>query len=83
MELWDVMAGHTELSHADLHPAPSHPERSEGAVTQHGPLRFAQGDSGQYLHSSRPRALQRALDRISTRYGARAVTTGAVRALTR
>jgi hypothetical protein len=36
-----------------------------------------------YPHSSRPRALQHALDRISTRYGARAVTTGAVRALTR
>jgi len=30
-----------------------------------------------------PRALQHALDRISTRYGARALTTGAVRTLTR
>ena len=66
MELWDVMT--------------SHPERSEGAMTQHGPLRFAQGDSG---HPSRPRTLQHALDRISTRYGARALTTGAVRTLTK
>jgi len=43
-------------------------------------------DSGQddsYPHHPRPRALQHALDRISTRYGARALTTGAVRALTR
>ena len=32
---------------------------------------------------SRPRALQHALDRISTRYGARALTTGAVRTLTK
>jgi DNA polymerase-4 len=32
---------------------------------------------------ARSRALQHALDRISTRYGARALTTGAVRALTR
>ena len=61
-------------------------------MTQHGPLRSAQGDSGRDntpgftpggLHPSRPRALQHALDRISTRYGARALTTGAVRTLTK
>ena len=32
---------------------------------------------------SRPRALQQALDRITTRYGARAVASAAVHALTR
>ena len=83
MELWDVMG--------------SHPERSEGDHTGSWPLRFAQGDSrkgdsGQddsprftpgSPHPSRPRALQHAMDRISTRYGARALTTGAVRTLTK
>jgi DNA polymerase IV len=98
MELWDEMVGEPEPNHPDpSHPAPSHPERSEGGHAGSWPLRFAQGDSGQRnseqddspgftpgsLHPSRPRALQHALDRISTRYGARALTTGAVRALTR
>jgi DNA polymerase-4 len=67
MELWDVRAGRPDPSHPD----PSPPERS-GA---------SQDDS--YPHPSRSRALQHALDRISTRYGARAVATGAIRALTR
>jgi hypothetical protein len=85
MELWDVMAGEPDSSH----PISSHPERSEGDHAGSWPLRFAQGDSreGGFTsggpHPSRPRALQRALDRISTRYGVRALTTGAVRTLTR
>jgi DNA polymerase IV len=95
MELWDVTASRSDLSHPDMsHPDMSHPERSgashpeqsEGDHAGPWPLRFAQGDSGQdnsYPHPSRSRALQHALDRISTRYGARALTTGAVRALTR
>jgi len=81
MELWDVIT--------------SHPERSEGAHAGSCPLRFAQGDSGRDDSGQdnspgftpggphRPRALQHALDRISTRYGARALTTGAVRTLTK
>ena len=84
LELWGV--GAAELGGL------RHPERSERGMTPHGPLRFAQGDgeappadSGAISSTSpsRSRALQHALDRISTRYGARALTTGAVRALTR
>ena len=46
----------------------SHTERSDGAHAG---------------SPARSRALQRALDRITTRYGARAVTSGAVRSLAR
>jgi hypothetical protein len=54
-----------------------HPERSEGGMTRHGPLRFAQGDNAP-LHALLPRrrTLQHALDRIHSRYGTRGMTRG-------
>ncbi|MEP6689327.1 MAG: hypothetical protein ABJC36_13335, partial [Gemmatimonadales bacterium] len=69
MELWDA-ATEAEVT------APGHPHPGPGL------LRFAQGDAPPPLRPP-ARALQHALDRIATRYGARALTTGAVRALTR
>ena len=52
-----------------------HPERSEGAEGRYGPLRSAQGDKPTVTR--RPAStLQRALDRIHTRYGVRGVTRG-------
>jgi DNA polymerase IV len=52
-----------------------HPERSDGAEGRYGPLRSAQGDKP--IVTRRPAsALQRALDRIHTRYGVRGVTRG-------
>jgi hypothetical protein len=65
LELWD--------SREEARGAVCHPERSEGAEGRYGPLRSAQGD----MHIRRPAsALQRALDRIHTRYGVRGVTRG-------
>jgi len=55
-------------------------ERERDLVAQ-GPAHRGHSHPSQ-PHPS-PRALQHALDRITTRYGARALTTGAVRALTR
>ncbi len=63
-----------------------HPERSEGDMTRHGPLRSAQGDNVPSAAAPAPRrstvppfrrsALQGALDRIRSRYGARGVARG-------
>jgi hypothetical protein len=74
------------------HPVVSHPEQSEGPMLQHGPLRgvhpqrseWAQGDAGSGSASdsseaSPPpaaRALQHAIDRIRSRWGARGVVRG-------
>jgi len=56
------------------------PERSEGGHAGYGPLRCAQGDTSPDRLTARlpdrPAILQRALDRIHTRYGARGVTRG-------
>ena len=52
-----------------------HPERSEGAEGRYGPLRSAQGDKPTVTRQPAS-ALQRALDRIHTRYGVRGVTRG-------
>jgi DNA polymerase IV len=55
-----------------------HPERSEGDRVRYGPLRSAQGDNAPTVTSPppRPRALQRALDRIHSRYGTRGMRRG-------
>jgi len=74
------------------HPVVSHPEQSEGPMLQHGPLRgvhpqrseWAQGDSGSGSASNSSeaspppaaRALQHAIDRIRSRWGARGVVRG-------
>jgi DNA polymerase-4 len=72
-----AMTQHSPLrfAHGD---SPSFSQRDSGQDDSPG---FPPG--GSYPRPSRPRALQHALDRISTRYGARALTTGAVRALTK
>lgn len=82
MERVEQTAGQLELwedptkCHPEQH---CRPERSEGDITQHGSLRFAQGDNaaqGDMARHSRRPALQVALDRIHTRYGARSMTRG-------
>jgi len=73
LELWGECVANRERE-------VSHPERSEGAHVGSCPLHFVQGDSSA---PTRSRALQHALDRITTRYGARAVTSGATRIITR
>jgi DNA polymerase-4 len=88
LELWG------EGADASAEQATSHPEQREGGIARHGLLRgacperseWAQDDSGAGSTSvslSRPCALQHALDRITTRYGTRAVTSGATRIITR
>ena len=84
MDLWESREVGSSPEHAPSHPL-SH--------AQDGPLRSAQGDtlapaSGATptptpAFPSRSRALQHALDRIHTRYGARALTSGTTRPLTR
>jgi DNA polymerase-4 len=77
MEKVEETSGQLELwgSREEARGAVRHPERSEGAEGRYGPLRSAQGD----MHTATRRpasSLQRALDRIHTRYGVRGVTRG-------
>jgi DNA polymerase IV len=77
MEKVEETSGQLELWALREEPsgAVCHPERSEGAEGRYGPLRSAQGDKPAVTR--RPAsALQRALDRIHTRYGVRGVTRG-------
>jgi len=77
MEKVEETSGQLELWALREEPsgAVCHPERSEGAEDRYGPLRSAQGDKPTVTR--RPAStLQRALDRIHTRYGVRGVTRG-------
>jgi DNA polymerase IV len=77
MERIEETNGQLELwgSPEEARGAVCHPEPSEGAEGRDGPLRTTQSD----MHTATRRpasALQRALDRIHTRYGVRGVTRG-------